>query len=142
MKKTSRRSFINQTTQAAIGGSLLASGIMAPNNSSTPPRTEKNIFVHHVYFWLKNKDSKEDRAALIKGLQALSKIDYIKLFHIGQPADTNREVIDTSYSVSWLLFFNNKEEEERYQKDPVHLKFVEDCKHLWTKVTVYDSVDI
>ena len=100
------------------------------------------MFVHHVYFWLNNKDSKEDRAALIKGLQALSKIDYIKLYHIGQPADTNREVIDTSYSVSWLLFFNSKEEEERYQKDPVHLKFVEDCKHLWSKVVVYDSVDV
>ena len=137
MKKTSRRSFINQSTKATIGGSLLASGIMA----TLYDPTEKNIFVHHVYFWLKNKESKEDRAALIKGLQALSKIDYIKLFHIGQPADTNREVIDTSYSVSWLLFFNSKEEEERYQKDPVHLKFVEDCKHLWSKVVVYDSVD-
>lgn len=136
MKKTSRRSFITTSAKASIGGSLLATGVMAAI------KTEKNMFVHHVYFWLKNKDSKEDRAALIKGLQALSKIDYIKLFHIGQPADTDRDVIDTTYSVSWLLFFANKEEEERYQKDPVHLKFVEDCKHLWTKVIVYDSVDI
>lgn len=136
MKKTSRRTFINTSAKATIGG-LAASGAMIASN-----KTEKNMFVHHVYFWLNNKDSKEDRAALIKGLQGLSKIDYIKLYHIGQPADTNREVIDTSYSVSWLLFFNNKEEEERYQKDPVHLKFVEDCKHLWSKVVVYDSVDI
>jgi hypothetical protein len=137
MKKTSRRSFIAASAVATAGATLLASGINA-----APTKLEKNMFVHHVYFWLKNKDSKEDRAALVKGLQALSKIDYIKLFHIGQPADTNREVIDTTYSVSWLLFFASKEEEERYQKDPVHLKFVEDCKHLWTKVVVYDSVDI
>jgi len=144
MKKTSRRTFINTSAKATIGAGILSAGALTATDSSASLRTkiEKNMFIHHVYFWLKNKDSKEDRAALIKGLQALSKIDYIKLHHIGQPADTNREVIDTSYSVSWLLFFTNKEEEERYQKDPVHQKFVEDCKHLWTKVVVYDSVDV
>ena len=37
---------------------------------------KKNMFIHHVYFWLKNPESKEDFAKLVKGLEALSKVEY------------------------------------------------------------------
>ena len=103
--------------------------------------TGKNIFIHHVYFWLKNPSSKEDKQQLIEGLQKLSSVKTIRMFHIGHPADTNRDVIDRSYSVSWMLIFDNKDDEESYQVDPIHLNFVDICKHLWQKVVVYDSVD-
>jgi Stress responsive A/B Barrel Domain len=128
-----RKSFI----QAATMGTL---GILAPKLSSN--MSEKNLFIHHVYFWLKNPDSKEDYNKLLEGLQALSKVSTIKMCHIGKPADTNRDVIDRSYAVSWLLLFKNKEDQDKYQVDPIHLKFVEQYSHLWSKVTVYDSVDV
>jgi hypothetical protein len=102
----------------------------------------KNMFVHHVYFWLKNPQSKEDKAKLVAGLEKLSKVKNIDMFHIGQPAGTNREVIDTSYSVSWLLIFKDKAAQDAYQVDPIHLKFVEECSSLWQKVVVYDSIDV
>jgi hypothetical protein len=102
---------------------------------------EKNEFIHHVFFWLRNSDSNEDRILLIEGLKKLSLANTIKDYHIGTPAATNREVIDSSYSVSWLLLFQNKEDQDIYQTDPIHLKFVEDCAHLWKKVVVYDTVD-
>jgi len=98
-------------------------------------------FIHHVYFWLKNPGSETDRKALIEGLQKLSDLGLIKTFHIGIPAATRREVIDSSYSVSWLLYFENAADQDSYQTDPVHLKFVAECKHLWEKVIVYDTVD-
>ena len=101
----------------------------------------KNMFVHHVFFWLRNPDSKEDLAKLIEGLEKLRKVKTIRTSHIGRPADTNRDVIDRSYSISWLLTFDNMEDEESYQKDPIHLKFVEAYSPLWRKVVVYDSVD-
>jgi hypothetical protein len=104
--------------------------------------TIENMFLHHVYFWLKNPDSKEDKTKLIEGLRKLSKVKTIKSFHIGQPAGTNRDVIDRSYSISWLLFFDNAADQDSYQTDPIHLKFVEECSSLWTKVVVYDSIDI
>lgn len=136
MKKISRRTLIG----AAAGSTAVAA--LSPLLNMNNEEKKKDIFIHHVYFWLHKPESKEDLTSLVKGLEALSKIDYIRFSHIGKPADTNRDVIDTSYSVSWLLFFNNKDEEERYQKDPVHLKFVEDCKHLWKKVVVYDTVKV
>ena len=104
--------------------------------------TENKIFIHHVYFWLNNNDSIDDRNNLIEGLKKLSKVASIKTFHIGKPADTNRDVIDTSYSLSWLLTFDSKENEASYQVDAIHLKFVEECKHLWKKVVVYDTIDL
>jgi hypothetical protein len=102
---------------------------------------DKNGFIHHVYFWLKNPGNVGERTKLINGLEKLSGAAIINDFHIGVPADTNREVIDRSYAVSWLLLFKTKEDQDSYQTDPMHLQFVEECSHLWNKVVVYDTID-
>jgi hypothetical protein len=136
MPKLNRRNFIKHTSAA-----LAATGVFTLLPSGAPAQNHNSMFVHHVYFWLKNASSKEDKARLLKGLQSLQKIETIKMSHIGVPAGTNRSVIDTSYQVSWLLIFDTPKDQEVYQNHPVHLKFVEDCAHLWTKVIVYDSVN-
>jgi hypothetical protein len=102
----------------------------------------KKVFIHHVYFWLKNPGNADDRARLVEGLTKLSKVTTIKNFHIGKPANTSRGVIDTTYDISWYNEFANDEDQASYQTDPIHLKFVEECSHLWQKVIVYDSVDV
>jgi hypothetical protein len=132
---TTRREFIANTGKAAVAGGLFT---LAENNTSD---MAENKFIHHVYFWLKNPDSKEDKAKLVAGLKKLATVKTIKWFHIGQPADTNREVIDRSYAVSWCLMFDNDADQASYQTDPIHLKFIEECSSLWNKVVVYDSVD-
>ncbi len=96
---------------------------------------------HHVYFWLKNPASKEDTAELIRGLKTLTSIETIKGFHIATPASTeDRNVIDNSYAASWLAFFDSEADEHLYQTHPAHLRFIESCEHLWSRVVVYDSV--
>lgn len=131
-----RRKFISDTGMAAA-----AAGFISVDTNQNQPMLEKNIFIHHVYFWLKNKDSKEDLQKLIRGLEKLSKIDYFKSFHIGVPASTNREVVDSTYAVSWMVIFKNAADQEKYQSDPVHLKFIDECSALWERVVVYDTVD-
>lgn len=103
---------------------------------------EKSVFVHHVYFWLHNPSNNQEQKQLIEGLNILSAATVIDGFHIGVPADTNREVIDASYNVSWLLIFKNKEDQEIYQTHPMHLQFIADCAHLWSKVVVYDTTGV
>ncbi len=102
----------------------------------------ENVFIHHVYFWLKNSGNDADRDQLVEGLMKLSKATTIRQFYIGKPADTSRGVIDSSYAVSWMLIFDNDADQATYQTDPIHLKFIEECSHLWSKVVVYDSVDV
>jgi hypothetical protein len=137
MKNASRRKFIGDSVKAATALGL----ITLTSNPEISMTASKNIFVHHVYFWLNNSDSTDDLKKLIEGLQKLSKVKTIKMFHIGKPAGTNREVIDSSYSVSWLLMFDSRADQDSYQTDPIHLKFIDECKHLWKKVLVYDSID-
>lgn len=101
-----------------------------------------NVFIHHVFFWLKEPTNQLSKQQLIEGLQKLSKVTTIKTFHIGQPAATNREVIDATYAVSWMLTFATAADQDSYQVDPIHLNFVKECAHLWDKVVVYDTVDV
>src|SRR4030095_3404530 len=133
MKSSSRRWF--------LGNIALTVPFAAALKSNTIFAQKKGMFIHHVYFWLKNSGNKEDQTKLIEGLKKLSKVKTIKDHYIGQPAATRREVIDSSYDVSWLLFFEHAADQDSYQTDPIHLKFVEECSALWSKVVVYDSVD-
>ena len=137
MSRQSRRSFIANTSKAA-----LVTTIGSLTYTTASAMTANNIFVHHVFFYLKNPASTADRDKLVKKLKKLSKVKTIKTFHIGKPADTHRDVIERSYSISWMLHFNNAADQERYQTDPIHLKFIEDYSSLWQKVVVYDSVDV
>ena len=99
------------------------------------------MFIHHVFFWLKNPNSPADKAALIAGLTQLKAAASIDTAHIGTAANTDRAVIDSSYAVSWLLTFKNDADQAAYQTDPIHLKFIENCAMLWERVVVYDSID-
>lgn len=136
MNTSSRRQFITDTGKAAMAGTIIFAGINQPAKQEM-----KNIFIHHVYFWLKNTGNAADRDKLVEGLTKLSKVKTIKNFHIGKPADTNRDVIERGYAASWWVLFDNDGDQASYQTDPIHLKFVEDYSHLWSKVIVYDSVD-
>ena len=127
---TSRRSFI---VAAATLAATTAGASAAVNNY---PK-----LVHHVFFWLKNPQSKEDLARLLEGLRTLVKIETVRGAHFGVPASTEkREVVDNSYSASEMLFFDDLAGQKVYQDHPIHQKFVTDCSHLWERVVVYDAL--
>jgi hypothetical protein len=110
-------------------------------NSCQEKRSIDHPFCHHVYFWLNNPDDPADRTAFENGISELLKIPEIKSYHIGIPAQTgHREVVDGSYTYSYMVFFENEQGHDVYQQHPIHVKFVEDCQHLWNRVVVYDSV--
>jgi hypothetical protein len=135
MKKQTRRAFVT----TAIGLGAMTAAIAR----TTMETTDKKQIVHHVFFWLKNPDSKEDLAKLLKGLKTLIGIETIRHLKIGVPASTEkRPVIDSSYHASELMFFDDLEGQKIYQDHPIHQKFIADCGSLWEKVIVYDSIDV
>ena len=104
---------------------------------------EQKYLTHHVFFWLKNPASKEDLSKLLEGLKTLEKIETVRKIYIGVPASTEvRDVVDSSFSASELLFFDDLAGQKTYQDHPIHKKFVENCSQLWQKVIVYDSMDV
>ena len=103
---------------------------------------DKN-FVHTVFFWLHNPGDQEDRTAFETSLKKfLNSSLYANTHFIGTPANTPRDVVDSSYTYSLVLTFPSKEIQNKYQSEEAHLLFIEESAHLWDKVIVYDSVGI
>lgn len=139
MKKSSRRTFIGAGAVAA--GAVLSSNpamAMIPSTDSQRPP-----IVHHVFFWLKNPASTEDRDKLVAGLKTLGGIPLIKELYVGVLANTEkRDVVDASWQVSELMFFNDLQAQATYQQHQLHLDFIKNCSHLWEKVVVYDAMNV
>ena len=99
------------------------------------------MFVHSVYFWLKEDLTAEQRETFVSRINALKKIEPVRHAFIGVPAPTDRPVIDRSYSYALTLVFEDEEGHDRYQVHPLHENFVEGCGTFWNKVRIYDSVE-
>jgi len=134
MKTGNRRKFI--ATSAALAAGTAASALPLKGAANKYP------VIHHVFFWLKNPASKEDRDKLVAGVKTLSKIETVRELRVGVVAATEkRDVVDNSWAVSELMFFSDLAGQATYQNHPVHLEFIKNCSHLWEKVIVYDAVD-
>lgn len=78
-------------------------------------RPKKRSLLHHVFFWLKNPQSEADKQQLISGLKTLAAIPTIRQIHVGILASTERrEVVDTSWDVSELLYFDDEAGQKIY----------------------------
>lgn len=127
-----RRRFIGSAALLGIAGIL-----------GFAKRPKEKPLLHHVFFWLKNPQSEADKQQLITGLKTLAAIPTIREIHVGVLASTEkREVVDTSWSVSELMFFDDEAGQKVYQDHPIHQAFVKNYSHLWEKVLVYDSIDV
>lgn len=129
--KLTRRKFMTASVASLASTSVLGANL----------NTQNGKLIHNVYFWLNNPDSAEDRKALINGLKTLKEIPSVKSLHIGLPANTDkRDVVDNSFSVSEIMYFDDLAGQNEYQAHPIHKAFVEEYANLWSKVVVHDSV--
>jgi len=132
-----RRSFFKKILGLSMAGTALPL-----YNRSWAKSSSETTFIHHVYFWLKNPDDPVVNKKFLKGLKEMGTIESISLLHIGTPADTDRPVIDNTYHYSFLVGFKDRKGHDIYQEHPIHEKFRKEYSDMWTKVLVYDSVDI
>lgn len=114
--------------------------------SCEPVKTKDMIsgqFAHSVLIWLNNPDSEADRKKMETGLSMLiENSNFIRSAHLGVPALTARDVVDNSYTYHLMVTFGSKEEQDKYQVEPAHKKFLADCSSLWSKVLIYDSMNV
>ncbi|RYE20303.1 MAG: Dabb family protein [Sphingobacteriales bacterium] len=130
-----RRKFITSTAALAVGTIVSAKAL--------PAAKAEYPVSHHVFFWLKNPGSVEDRDKLIAGVKALAKIETVRELHVSVVASTEkRDVVDNSWGVSELMFFSDLTGQATYQDHPIHQQFIKECSHLWDKVIVYDAIEV
>jgi len=135
MKKTNRRKFISTTV--ALGATTAVAAL------PFSPKAKNKQLAHHVFFWLKNPDSIEDRDKLVEAVKTLGKIETVRELHVGVLAATEkRDVVDATWHVSELMFFDDLQGQAVYQTHPVHLDFIKNYGHLWSKVIVYDAMEV
>lgn len=96
------------------------------------------MFVHTVFFWLKDELSEAQKKSFIEGVETLKNIQPNVSILTGTPASTNRPVIDTSYDYGLTCIFESRADHDIYQEDPVHQKFLEEHAGDWQKVVIYD----
>ena len=94
---------------------------------------------HQVLFWLKADTTEEQKTAFRKSLQTLENIEVVKNFHVGTPAPIERAVVDTTYTFSLILFFEDLAAHDVYQVHPLHKAFLDEFKIFFDKVIIYDA---
>ncbi|RZL27626.1 MAG: Dabb family protein [Pedobacter sp.] len=97
------------------------------------------MIAHHVLFWLKADTTIAQKDAFKKGLESLKDIEVVKTIHIGTPAPIERAVVDTTYTFSLVLFFDDLAAHDVYQIHSIHKAFLDEFRALFEKVIIYDA---
>lgn len=96
------------------------------------------MFVHCVYFWLKDDMLPNATRRFTEGLSELTAIESVEQGYYGPPASTNRPVIDRSYDYGLVIICSDQAAHDAYQEHPVHDRFRETCADFWSEVKIYD----
>ena len=91
------------------------------------------MFIHSVYFWLRDDLGAEERQKFVRGVSSLKAIETVRHAWVGVPAGTDRPVIDRSYSYALTVVFDDEASHDAYQVHPTHDNFREECGALWTR---------
>nr|WP_199080875.1 Dabb family protein [Pedobacter sp. ASV19] len=97
------------------------------------------MIAHHVLFWLKADTTEDQKKAFRKSLETLKGIEVVKTFHIGTPAPIERAVVDTTYTFSLTLFFEDLAGHDVYQVHNLHKAFLDEFRILFDRVVIYDA---
>ncbi len=97
------------------------------------------MFVHVVYFWLKEDATEQQRKQLVADcLEILKRIPTVRQIFAGRPANTPRAVVNNSYDVGLCVLFDNRAGQDVYQDHPLHHQFIQRNNAAWKRVQVYD----
>jgi hypothetical protein len=97
------------------------------------------MIAHHVLFWLKADTTNDQKLAFRKSLETLEGVESIKTLHIGTPAAIERAVVDTTYTFSLTVFFDDLAGHDVYQVHPLHQAFLNEFRIYFEKVVIYDA---
>ena len=97
------------------------------------------MFSHVVIFWTDPKKPQAADELLAGAKKYLAVAPGILHFHVGKMVPSPRPVVEQSYQVALNIVFRDKQTQDAYQSDPMHVEFVEKVfKPNCVKCVVYD----
>ncbi len=103
---------------------------------------DDSLFVHSVYFWLKEEVTDEERASFVEILKELEQIESVQALEVAVSADTPREVVDNSYDIALFVYFNDRIGHDKYQSDPIHTDAVSRFEDWIEEIRIYDAITL
>ena len=79
-----------------------------------------------------------DKSAFREGLESLKGIESAVAVYVGTPADTDRPVIDRSYTFGLTVLLEDMAAHDAYQVHELHLGFLNRFGDSWERVVIYD----
>ena len=98
------------------------------------------MFIHSVYFWLRDDLTTTERQRFEDGIRSLVTIDGVERGYVGTPAATDRPVIERGYSHALVVIFPDERAHDAYQVHPVHDRFREQCAGYWSGIRIFDTI--
>lgn len=94
---------------------------------------------HLILIWQKPDTSKSQTEALLQGTRDLNKIPGVKSIIIRTPIESERPVVDDSFSYAILMTFASVQDMQNYQQHPQHVQFLKDhVQGKLEKLVIYD----
>lgn len=99
------------------------------------------MFIHTVYFWLKENTPDAAKQQLIDDCyKYLKAVPTVKQLWSGPPAMTPRDVVDNTYGVGLTVVLDDEPGHDLYQKHALHMEFIARNRDYWKRVQVYDYI--
>lgn len=97
--------------------------------------------VHVVLLWLKEPGNLEQRQRFINACRHFVAIPGVIDLRIGQPAMSDRKIVDDSFDVGLYVIVENKQALENYLTHPLHTEAVNIAKPIAKRFLAYDFFD-
>jgi hypothetical protein len=106
-------------------------------DSQNPPVT------HVVVCWLNHPTDEGAKAKLIEASQSFRQIPGVLDVRVGKMIPSQRPQVDSTFDLAVVIAFTNVEAMRAYEKNPIHLKAVENAlKPHVKKFIVYDIAHV
>jgi lipoprotein NlpI len=102
--------------------------------------TQDSTSINHIVLvWLKVDTTPTELETIIKATQQLKNIEGIQSLSIGRSLESERKIVDDSFSLGIHMRFKDKTAMQAYLSHPQHVKFVDTMvKPKLEKIVVYD----
>ena len=100
------------------------------------------LFVHSVYFWLKEEVTEVQQDSFVDILRELEQIESVQALELGIPAGTPRTVVDNTYDVALFVYFEDRIGHDKYQSDTIHTDAISRFEGWVDSVRIYDALTI